>query len=78
MAALERGARRTVDGHGDRHAARLIRHVGGKRKEIVCLAHERRRLLPLAAAAHDPRVEVQHGVRLRIVRRIACCDAAHR
>src|SRR5439155_2372551 len=64
--------------HRRRHAARLIRDVGGQREELVRLAFERLCPLVASAARVDARLEVDDLSRRPIEGGIVCRDTAHR
>ena len=61
--ASRNGCVRAIDRDVDRQAARLARDVGGQREQLLALPGERRRLLPLDAAAVDALLEVDRPAR---------------
>src|SRR5262245_41794563 len=57
-AFLEERLQPLVGGRRDRHTARLARHIGREREQVLALVAQRRRLLLLAPADHDALLEI--------------------
>src|SRR5262245_46456745 len=76
-AGFEERASALVDRDLDRHAARLLRHVGGECEQFLALGCQRARLLLIAPADVDPLVEVDGPPASCVEGRVPRRDALH-